>query len=206
MRPQLSGRNGYSALSSANQLFRFRPVVMGNSRDHALIKRCQRGDRKALGELVKEYERPIYNAAYRILGNPDDAADITQIVFLRVFERLDQYDPKYKFFSWIYRIAINESINQRSRTRNEQTLEEDQFVAASHPEDAVDAEQLSDVIQASLMTLQEDYRVVVVLRHFSDLSYRDISEVLHIPEKTVKSRLYSARQLMKTRLNELGMV
>lgn len=179
---------------------------MGNKRDHALIKRCLRGDRKALEELLSEYEKPIYNVAYRILGNPDDAADITQIVFLKVFERLDQYDPKYKFFSWIYRIAINESINHRHRREGEQSLGDDDFAIASRPEDAVQAEQLSDVLQAALMTLQEDYRVVVTLRHFSELSYRDISEVLHIPEKTVKSRLYSARQLMKARLDAMGMV
>lgn len=180
---------------------------MDDNGDHALIKRCLRGDRKALEELVREYERPVYNAAYRILGNPDDAADVTQLVFLKVFERLDQYNPKFKFFSWIYRIAINESINQRNRGRFEQRLDDDDaFAGSGHPEEAAQADQLSDVIQAGLMTLQEDYRVVVVLRHFSELSYRDISDVLHIPEKTVKSRLYSARQLMKARLSELGVV
>jgi RNA polymerase sigma-70 factor (ECF subfamily) len=156
--------------------------------------------------LIKEYERPVYNAAYRILGNPDDAADVTQTVFLRAFERLDQYNPDYKFFSWIYRIAVNESINQRNRSKNLQSLEDEDVAVSDSPEDAVDAESLSQIIQAGLMELQEDYRVVVVLRHFSDLSYRDISEVLRIPEKTVKSRLYSARQLMKTQLVEQGLV
>ena len=179
---------------------------MGNERDHALIERCLRGDRRALEELIKEYEKPVYNVAYRILGNRDDAADITQAVFLKVFERLGQYDPSYKLFSWIYRIAINESINQRNRGRMEQPLGDDDFEAAARPEDEVQAGQLSDVIQSALMTLQEDYRVVVVLRHFSELSYRDIGDVLHIPEKTVKSRLYSARQLMKAKFDELGMV
>jgi len=179
---------------------------MGNSRDNALILRCMRGDRQALGELIKEYERPIYNAAYRILGNPDDAADVTQTVFMRAFERLDQYNPDYKFFSWIYRIAVNESINQRSRSKHLQTLEDEHFADSANPEDAIDADSLSEIIQAGLMELQEDYRVVVVLRHFSDLSYRDISEVLRIPEKTVKSRLYSARQLMKTRLKKQGLI
>ena len=88
---------------------------MTKSRDHALVERCKRGDRRALEELVGIYERPLYNAAYRILGNPDDAADTTQAVFLKAFENLQSYDPKYKFFSWIYRIAINESINQVKR-------------------------------------------------------------------------------------------
>jgi len=179
---------------------------MGNSRDHALVLRCKRGDRKALGELITEYERPIFNAAFRILGNPDDAADVTQIVFLKVFERIDQYNPKYKFFSWIYRIAINESINQKNRGRNEYALEEGRFAGSGRPEDKVDADELSLVLQKALMTLQEDYRVVVTLRHFSEMSYRDISDVLQIPEKTVKSRLYSARQLLKTQLNDMGMI
>jgi RNA polymerase sigma-70 factor (ECF subfamily) len=179
---------------------------MGNSRDHALISRCKSGDRQALGELIKDYERPIFNAAYRILGNPDDAADVSQVVFMKVFERLDQYNPKYKFFSWIYRIAVNESINQRNRTRNLQPLVEEQVAENTSPEDAIDANSLSDKLQAGLMKLQEDYRVVVVLRHFSDMSYKDISGVLRIPEKTVKSRLYSARQLMKAQLTEQGLM
>ncbi len=179
---------------------------MGSDRDHALIKRCLRGDRRALGELVREYERPIYNAAYRVLGNPDDAADITQSVFLRAFERLEQYNPKYKFFSWIYRIAINESINFRNRHSKQQSLVEDQAAVSASPEEEIDASHLSRVIQAGLMELNEDYRVVVVLRHFSEMSYHDISVVLRIPEKTVKSRLYSARQLMKASLADKGVL
>ena len=88
------------------------------------------------------------------------------------------------------------NLNPR-KSFNEQELEEEQFVSAENPEHSLNSKQLSEVLQSSLMELQEDYRVVVVLRHFSDLSYRDIGEVLHIPEKTVKSRLYSARQIMK---------
>jgi RNA polymerase sigma-70 factor, ECF subfamily len=179
---------------------------MDESRDHELVLRCKRGDRKALGELIREYERPIYNAAFRILGSPDDAADVTQTVFLRVFERIDQYNPEYKFFSWIYRIAINESINQRNRSKDVQSYEDEHVSTGVRPEDSIDAEKLANVIQACLMELQEDYRVVVVLRHFSEMSYHDISGILGIPEKTVKSRLYSARQLMKARLTEQGVL
>ena len=156
--------------------------------------------------MIKEYERPIYNAAYRILGNIDDAADVTQTVFMKAFERLDQYNPEYKFFSWIYRIAVNESINLHNRNKNLQSLEDEDIAGASNPEEDVDANKLSRIIQAGLMELQDDYRVVVVLRHFSDMSYRDISVVLHIPEKTVKSRLYSARQLIKAQLADQGLI
>lgn len=173
---------------------------MGNSRDQVLIKRCQQGDRRALEELLEQYQRPIYNAAFRMLGNPEDASDITQSVFLKAFEHLDRYNPKYKFFSWIYRIAINESINQINRGKREQALDETQPSAARGPAEQTESDATSRRVQEALMTLQEDYRVVIVLRHFSELSYREMSEVLHIPEITVKSRLYSARQLLKDRL------
>ena len=175
-----------------------------NSRDHALIERCQHGDRQALEELLGQYERPVYNAAYRILGNPDDAADATQAVFLKAFEHLGQYDPKYKFFSWIYRIAVNESINQLKRGRNQQPLDDTEVAGTRGPDAAVEAGDLSREIEVGLMGLKEDYRTVIVLRHFSECSYRQISEILQIPEKTVKSRLYSARQLMKETLQARG--
>lgn len=175
-----------------------------NNRDQALIKRCKRGDGKALEELLGQYEKPVYNAAYRILGNPDDAADTTQVVFLKAFEHLEQYDPKYKFFSWIYRIAVNEAINQLKRSRNQQPLDDTEIAATRGPEATVEAGDLSREIQDGLMGLTEDYRTVVVLRHFSECSYRQISEILQIPEKTVKSRLYSARQLMKDTLQSRG--
>ena len=180
-------------------------VVMSNSNhDHALIEKCRRGDGKALEELVGLYEKPIYNAAYRILGNPDDAADATQVVFMKAIEHLDQYDPKYKFFSWIYRIAVNEAINQLKRGRFQQPLDDSEVATTRGPEATVEAGDLSREIQAGLMGLTEDYRTVVVLRHFSECSYREISEILQIPEKTVKSRLYSARQVMKDALQSRG--
>jgi RNA polymerase sigma-70 factor, ECF subfamily len=171
-----------------------------NSRDQALVARCRRGDLQALEALVEEYQKPVYNAAYRILGNRDDAADATQATFLKAFENLDGYDPQYKFFSWIYRIAINESINQSKRIRRHEPLDEGEPATEPGPYDEVANSHLSREIQDALMALNEDYRTVIVLRHFSDLSYRQISDILRIPEKTVKSRLYSARQLMKEQL------
>lgn len=177
---------------------------MNDSRENALLKRCREGDRQALAELLGTYEKPVFNAAYRILGDPDDAADVTQAVFLKAFENLDQYDPKYKFFSWIYRIAINESLNQNKRSRRQQPLGDYEPAADDRPDVTVEAGDLSRELQDSLMALKDSYRTVVVLRHFSDFSYREISGILQIPEKTVKSRLYSARQLMRTSLQSRG--
>lgn len=175
---------------------------MSNSRDQALIKRCQQGDRRALEELLGHYQRPVYNAAYRMLANPQDASDVTQVVFLKVFEHLGRYNPQYKFFSWIYRIAINETINHLNRGKREQALDDVQASGDRGPAERTEADIQSKRVQAAMMTLQEDYRMVIVLRHFSELSYREISEVLHIPEVTVKSRLYTARQQLKDCLSD----
>ncbi len=151
-------------------------------------------------ELVSQYERPVFNAAYRILGNADDAADITQTVFLKVFEHISDYDPKFRFFSWIYRIAINESLNQVKKRRNQEPLADSQASPWRSPEEHLESKRLCNRVQGALMQLETDYRTVVVLKHMSGCSYQQISEILQIPEKTVKSRLYTARQLMKKTL------
>lgn len=182
---------------------------MHEDQDTALISSCRRGDREALGLLVSRYEKPIFNAAYRMLGNRAEASDVTQSVFLKVFEHLDGYESKYRFFSWIYRIALNTSIDQLHRRQalepaGDEFIEDRAVSRAAGPEDLVNASQLHDVVQAALMELQQDYRAVIVLRHFAECSYEQMAEVLHIPEKTVKSRLYSARQLLKEKLSARG--
>lgn len=179
---------------------------MSKDRDTALISDCKKGDRNALETLVRRYEKPIYNAAYRMLGNPDDAADITQIAFLKVFENLDRYNPKFKFFSWIYRIAINESINLLKRRGHEEPFDDRQASGLREPEALVEAGCLCDCVQEVLMELQQEYRAVIVLRHFTECSYHEIGEILQIPDKTVKSRLYTARQIMKDMLSAKGLV
>jgi RNA polymerase sigma-70 factor (ECF subfamily) len=173
---------------------------MDKDMDAALVNDCKRGDRRAMAQLVSQYERPVYNAAYRILGNADDAADTTQTVFLKVFEHIGDYDPKFRFFSWIYRISINESLNQVKKRRNQEPLAESQASPWRSPEEHLESKRLCNRVQGALMELNGEYRTVVVLKHMSGCSYQQISEILQIPEKTVKSRLYTARQLMKKSL------
>ena len=173
---------------------------MHKDKDAALVKSCQLGDRRAMSQLVSKYERPVFNAAYRILGNMDDAADATQTVFLKVFEHIADYDQKFRFFSWVYRIAINESLNQVKKRRSQKSLDDSQASPWQGPAEKFDTAELCKKVQGALMLLSEDYRTVVVLKHMSGCSYQQISEILQIPEKTVKSRLYSARQMMKKTL------
>jgi len=173
---------------------------MHKDNDAALVNGCIRGDRRAMSQLVSQYQKPVFNAAYRILGNMDDAADATQTVFLKVFEHITDYDQKYKFFSWVYRIAINESLNQVKKRRSQESLDDSQASPWQGPAEELDSARTCQKVQDALMLLNDDLRTVVVLKHISGCSYQQIAGILQLPEKTVKSRLYSARQLLKKTL------
>jgi RNA polymerase sigma-70 factor (ECF subfamily) len=177
---------------------------MDKSRENQLIRRCQEGDPQALEELVMLVQKPVYNATYRMLGNAQDAADATQATFLKVFQNIHGFNPQYRLFSWTYRIAMNESIDQLKRRDRSTALETAPADGGAAPEDETAASQLADELQAALMQLTDDQRSAIVLRYFSDCSYADISRILDIPEKTVKSRLFSARQQMKNQLRAQG--
>ena len=167
---------------------------MSKTDDTQLIERCRSGDRKAFEALLAEYEKPVFNAAYRMLNSRDDAQDITQTVFLKVFENIDQFDPSRRFFSWIYRITLNESINWLGKRNRLEPLTHEAAFEGKGPEQEVESASVSSNVQAALMTIKSEYRSVVVLKHFLGCSYVEISQVLDIPEKKVKSRLYTARQ------------
>ncbi len=174
--------------------------------DQALVARYRTGDKAAFTELMVLYQRPIYNAAFWVLRRADDASDITQEVFLKVAERRDEYDPKFKFFSWIYRIAINESLNLLRQNRRE-TLDNDIDLPApdsASPEQQLGDAQLSERIRSAIMSMTVNDRVVLSLRHFSECSYGAIAQILDLDEKTVKSRLFESRQRLRGLLADLG--
>jgi RNA polymerase sigma-70 factor (ECF subfamily) len=173
---------------------------MSKTDDTKLIERCRSGDRKAFEALLMEYEKPVFNAAYRMLNSRDDAQDVTQTVFLKVFENIDQFDPSRRFFSWIYRITLNESINWLGKRNRLEPLTMDTAFEGKGPEQELEAARVAANVQAALQTITSDYRSVIVLKHFLGCSYAEISQVLEIPEKKVKSRLYTARQQLKDAL------
>jgi RNA polymerase sigma-70 factor (ECF subfamily) len=173
---------------------------MSKTDDTQLIERCRSGDRQAFEALLVEYEKPVFNAAYRMLNSRDDAQDVTQTVFLKVFENIDQFDPSRRFFSWIYRITLNESINWLGKTNRLEPLTYEAAFEGKGPEQEVESANVAANVQAALMTIKSDYRSVVVLKHFLGCSYVEISQILDVPEKTVKSRLYTARQQLKDAL------
>ncbi len=173
--------------------------------DHALLERYRRGDAAAFRALVVRYQRPVYNAAFGVLRNADDARDVAQTVFLRVAERADDYDPSHKFFSWIYRIAVNESLNLLRRTGREEGLDEDAEIAdaGAGPERRFEDDERAQLLHNALKRMSVADRTVITLRHFSELSYQEIAEAIGVDEKTVKSRLFEARQRLRALLPEL---
>jgi RNA polymerase sigma-70 factor, ECF subfamily len=174
--------------------------------DRVLVERCRHGDREAFTALVVRYQRPIYNAAFWVLHKAEDASDISQIVFLKVAERLDDYDPKYKFFSWIYRIAVNESLNLLRRKDHEEELDEEMDLPGADSTDPLwqlSAAERSRRVQSTLKSMATNDRVVLTLRHFSECSYQEMAQILELDEKTVKSRLFEARQRLRGLLKDL---
>lgn len=167
---------------------------MSSTNDQTVIERILEGDQRAFGDLLDRYEKVVYNAAYRILGNEADAEDVTQTVFLKVYENLATYNPKYRFFSWLYRIAINESVNARKRIRPTMELSEVTPVEDSTAEMLLMDSDREEVIGQALMYLTPENRAILILRHYQEFSYREIAYIMDLTESKIKARLFSARQ------------
>jgi len=165
------------------------------------VRRYLEGQRDAASGLVDRYQKRLFNVALRMLDNVQDAEDATQTVFLNAFLKLRTYDPRFRFFSWIYRMTVNESLNVLKRRKRTETLEDGPEIAApgAGPDGATE---LQDRVGRALMQLKPDDRAVVVLRHFVFFSYEEIAEVLEIPVRTVKSRLFTARERLRLALRE----
>jgi RNA polymerase sigma-70 factor (ECF subfamily) len=172
--------------------------------DERLVQQCIQGDNKAFEALVEKYQRPMFNVALRIINDYEDAADITQAAFVKAYESLRQFDSRYKFYSWLYRITVNGSLNFINGRRRFEGLDEGIVSPEKSADEVFSDQDTSRTVEEALMKLSPDYRVVIVLSHFNDLSYREISDVLGIPEKRVKSRLFTARQLLKSLLINKG--
>jgi len=177
---------------------------MDEDSDGTLVRRCCNGDRRAFEALVVRYERPVYNAALRMLHDREEARDVAQTVFLKVYEHLGEYDPAHRFYSWIYRIALNESINTLQRRRPRAALDTEMAGDEPSPDESIGQAQLAGGLAGAIAALRDEYRAVIVLRHYLGCSYEDMAAALGVPEKTVKSRLFTARQSLRTAMESNG--
>lgn len=174
--------------------------------DEDLVQQVLFGKRKAFETLVERYQKTVFNVAFRATKNYDDSKDITQAVFIKAFESLPNFNATYKFFSWLYRIAVNESINYLNQRKKTKSIEDEVVSNERTPEETHEENEVSNQIQAALLEMDVTYRIVIILKHFQYCSYREISYILDVPEKTVKSRLYTARQLLKDILERKGAI
>lgn len=163
------------------------------------LARAKTGDRAAFSQLVDAYRRPVYNLAYRMLGNAVEAEDAAQETFVRMYTKLDSYQPDRKLSSWVLAIASHYCIDRLRRRRGEWVSLDDEPIAAvlpsreQGPEERSVRRETRDEVQQWVSGLAAPYRVPLILRYWYDLSYVEIAEVMGLTVQAVKSRLHRAR-------------
>ena len=181
--------------------------------DSELVQSALAGRESGFEELVRRYQRPIAAYVYRMVGDYDAALDLTQEVFIKVYNSLSRYRSEYKFSTWIYKIAHNAAIDHLRRyTAREQTFfsdadERTEIVIESRlmtPEQESERNERCSEIETVVQLLPHAYRELIVLRHSHDLSYDEIAEVTGLPLGTVKNRLFRAREAMREQLVQRG--
>ena len=182
--------------------------------ERLLIRRLQQRDEVAFSEVVRLYQHKVYNLLYRMIGSHEEAEDLAQEVFVTVFKSIDSFRGESKFSTWLYRVAANHCKNRikylsrRSRTSGDgldgvpEHAMEDAGSAPlqSHidaPDKILEGLQLEGLLAQAVAALDEEHRLLIVLRDVEELSYQEIAEITGLNEGTVKSRLHRARMAIK---------
>lgn len=180
-----------------------------------LVRRLQRRDEHAFALLVEHYQNRVFALVFRMLGDRAEAEDLAQEVFVTVFKSIDSFRGDSKLSTWIYRIAANHTKNRikylqrrhHKRTRDIDDTRETEFTgplgAHDHtPDELIQGRQMESIIQDCLAELEEDHRVVIILRDIDHLSYTEIAEIVGVAEGTVKSRLFRGRAALKMMIEQ----
>lgn len=176
----------------------------GTDFDDSLAARIRDGDDAALTELMDRYKRPILNFVYRLLGNASEADDIAQEVFVRVYQNIRKFRPgKARFSTWLFQIARNAAIDQLRKRARRQEQPMANIAPAAPEAREVEAHEIGERIAAAVAELPEDQRTAFVLAEYHDMSYADIADIMDCSEKSVESRLYRAKQLLRKQLQDL---
>jgi len=191
-------------------------------RESRLVRLLKRRDEDAFREMIKTYQVDVYNLIFRMLGNREEAEDLSQEVFVTVFKSIDGFRGDSKFSTWLYRIAVNTCKNRfkyLSRRMHHAQAPLDEIsernmagrdggpaislqAQISRPDKLLEGLQLERAIQEAIAALEEDQRALIVLRDIQGVSYQEISKITGLPEGTVKSRLHRARMALKDRLKK----
>ena len=183
--------------------------MIANADDHGLVRASLAGDHEAYGLLVRRHEKRLYPTVLRLVGSPDDALDLLQDVFIRAYEKLDQFHFESSFYTWIYRIAVNLALSKRRKHEPRCVPFPDNDRGrisglASHSDPSWPSERAEQEakIHEALDQLHEDQRAVVVLKDIDGLRYEEIAEMLEIPIGTVRSRLHRGRLELRALLQD----
>jgi RNA polymerase sigma-70 factor, ECF subfamily len=179
--------------------------------DEDLVSRVVAGEEELFELLVRRYQTRILSHVARMVGSRDDALDLTQEIFLKVFQALDRYNPEFKFSTWLFRIAGNAAIDQlrkkKPRTVPLETTDSDGKVSSSEYKSAdldpfgeLRNVERGDAIARAIADLPVEFRELITLRHFTGLSYEEIADLKNMPLGTVKNKLFRARAVLKERL------
>ena len=183
--------------------------------DERLVDETLAGDRDAFGALVLRHQRGLVNYIFRLVGSRDAATDLSQEVFLKVFVSLDSYDPRYRFTTWLYRIASNRAIDYLRR-RHPRALSltdpasPEEAPAAPviagtdpSPDDVLRGRELGSRIHKAIAALPTSYRQLILLRHSQSCRYDEIARITGLPLGTVKNRIFRAREILRERLGDV---
>jgi len=178
--------------------------------DEALVRSILSGDRERFELLVERYQTRLVNYLYRMVRNLDEAHDLTQEVFIRVYQALDRYDSQYRFSTWLFRVAQNAAIDvirkrriqlvpltRRTDDGSEATVDLELPDGQPSVLDNLQGRELEGSIRSAIDNLPWEYRELILLRHYGELAYEEIAEVKAMPLGTVKNKLFRARQLLK---------
>lgn len=167
--------------------------------DRRIVVRVLSGEVNAYALLVEKYQKTVYNLLLRMIHNNYEARELTQAVFVKAYIALASYKTGYRFFSWIYRIAVNAAL---SHTKREERYGDLGSVNARADENGLTDDLSQELLQNAVKQLKEKYKVVIVLKYYEQLSYKEIAFTLDISEKKVRSRLYDARLMLKEMLEK----
>lgn len=181
--------------------------------EKVLIRKSKEGDLESFERLIERYQKKVFNIAYKMIGNYDDASELAQEVFLRVFKSIKKFKEESLFSTWIFRITTNVCLDELRKRKNNKViyLEEDikcgdgeikrQVVDDKPtPEMALENNELKKTLKEAINNLSEDYKIVIVMRDIQGFSYKEIAEIIKCPEGTVKSRINRARLMLKDEL------
>lgn len=183
---------------------------MTNDNEKLLIEKCKSGDIEAFEELIADYEKRVFNIAYRFLGDYSDAQDISQEIFIKIFKSINSFKGNSSFYTWLYRIVINECITASNKKKRvvvysidssidtgENEIQRDIKDTGKTPEEEYESREMRRCIGNALKYVSEEHRTMIVMRDIQGFSYDEIAEILKCPAGTVKSRINRARKALK---------